>query len=86
MNNDNDESQVLSEKYRAKKRNKRTLSVEEYRSRMSKDLLSIPKEKDSISDLLKDDSDVDRCVEAGRRIECLPKESGDLTSRTTNRV
>lgn len=58
MNNDDedDDSQVLSEKYRTKKRRKgRKLSVEEYRSTLSKDLFSEPNDEDSISDLLKDD-------------------------------
>jgi len=57
MNNDDDESQSVSEKYRTKRRNKRTLSVEEYRTRMNKSLLPDVEidEKDSISDLLKDD-------------------------------
>lgn len=56
MNNNDDDSQVLSEKYRDKKRRKgRKLSVEEYRSTLSKDLFSEPNDEDSILDLLKDD-------------------------------
>ena len=58
-NNINDEevpSQSLSEKYKAKKRGKRTLTVEEYRDRISKELLNEnPIGEDPISDLLKDD-------------------------------
>jgi len=56
MNNDDDktESQSIDEKYRTKKKSKRTLSVEEYRTRMNKDLLPDLDENDPISDLLKD--------------------------------
>ena len=56
INDDDVPSQSLSEKYKAKQRNQRTLSVEEYRNRISKELLpGYPKGEDAISDLLKDD-------------------------------
>ena len=67
-NSINDEevpSQSLSEKYKAKKRGKRTLSVEEYRNRISKELLNEhPIGEDPISDLLKDDVSDTKSVKA----------------------
>lgn len=56
-NDDKVESQSLSEKYKDKKKRKgRKLSVKEYQNRMSKELFpETEDEKDSISELLKDD-------------------------------
>lgn len=53
--NEDDKYQTLSKKYKSQRRSQRTLSVEEYRTRMSKTLLPETKEKDPIADLLKDD-------------------------------
>ena len=56
INDEEVPSQSLSEKYKAKKRSKRIQSVDEYRDRISKELLTEhPKEEDTISDLLKED-------------------------------
>ena len=58
MNNDDGDYQAVSEKYRtSKKRSKRIDSIEEYRTRMNKDLLPDPDAKDPIADLLKDAKD-----------------------------
>ncbi|MBU8901391.1 MAG: cupin domain-containing protein [Victivallales bacterium] len=58
INTGDDEYQAVSEKYKTtKKRSKRTLSIEEYRSRINNDLLPASDENDPIADLLKDDKD-----------------------------
>lgn len=59
MNNgDDEEYQTISDKYKTtKRRNKRIDSIEEYRTRMNKNLLPDPDEKDPIADLLRDDKD-----------------------------
>lgn len=52
MDSDDEVIQEVSEKYRTKRRSKRSLSVEEYRSKMNKGLLPDADGKDVISDLL----------------------------------
>ncbi len=79
-NSINDEevpAQSLSEKYKSKKRSQRTLTVQEYQNRISKELLTEhPKGEDPISDLLKDDLGdikIDNKTKIGEKTDIIPK-------------
>jgi len=88
INDEEVPSQSLSEKYKPKKRNKRIQSVDEYRDKISKELLTEhPKEEDTISDLLKEDlidTKTDVKPKAGPKTDTAPEADSKVDPETKN--